>query len=319
MRKPEYLSPTQLALYAEDPSSYYLRYMSDNRPEREPQTKPMSVGSAFDAMVKSYLTDKLFGKDADPRFKLETIFNEQVEPHNREEAKVAGEHCFQEYKRLGALDSLVLSLGKSAGKPRFEMDVKATIMDRRSVIGGVPLNGKPDCYYTNEQGAHVILDWKVSGYYSKSGASPMQGYVWLREDGKFPTTYGDKVEFHKGIGINVSKKFEELNLDWARQLCIYSWLCGEEVGSEFVAQVHQLVCRPGDKRPRIRIAEHSLIISKEFQVRIFREAEELWALINTDHFFRHLPKEESIAKCQLLDERSKAMSGDDFFSRASRS
>lgn len=317
MRKREYLSPTQLALFAEDPCEYYLRYLSEYSPDREPQTKPMSVGSAFDAMVKAYLTEKLFGKDSDPRFKLETIFNDQVEEHNRKWAWEAGSHCFEEYKRLGALDNLLLNLGKGVGKARFEMDVKATI--RNQTVNGVPFNGKPDCYYTSEEGCHVILDWKVSGYCSKSGVSPMPGYVWIREDGRFPTSYGDKIAFHKGIAVNISKKFEELNLDWARQLCIYSWLCGEEVGSEFIAQVHQLVCRPGDKKPRIRIAEHSMFISKEFQTRVFRDAEEIWALINSDHFFRHLSKTESQEKCGLLDERSKMLSQDDFFSRAARS
>lgn len=318
MRKREYLSPTQLALYAEDASEYYLKYLSDHSPERELQTKPMSVGSAFDAIVKAYLHEKLFGKGSDPRFELDAIFNSQVEPHNRDWARIAGQHCFEEYARLGSLENLLLALGKSVGKPRFEMDVKATIMDRRSTIGGVPFNGKPDCYYTSEQGAHVILDWKINGYCSKAGVSPMPGYVWIREDGKFPTSYGDPVEIISGVFVNKKAKFEELNLDWARQLCIYSWLCGEEVGSEFIAQVHQLVCRPGDKKPRIRVAEHSLRISPEFQLRVFRDAEELWARVNSDHFFSHLSREESIARCKVLDERAKQMKGDDFFSQMTR-
>lgn len=318
MRKREYLSPTQLELFSQDPSDYYLRYLSDHSPEKEPQTKPMAVGSAFDAIVKSYLMKKLFPDEDHPEFKLETIFDAQVEEQNRKQALIDGTHCFEEYKRLGSLDQLVLNLGKSAGRPRFEMDVKATISRRASTIGGVPFNGKPDCFYTSEEGQHVILDWKCNGYYSKSGVSPMKGYVWIREDGKFPTTYGDRIEFHKGIGINVARKFEELNESWARQLCIYSWLCGEEVGAEFVAQVHQLVCRPGNPKPRIRIAEHSMFISREFQEKVFRDAEQLWALVNTDHFFRHLSKEDSIERCKVLDERSAQLAGTDFFSRAAR-
>jgi hypothetical protein len=321
MRKREYLSPTQISLYHSDPTEYYLKYLTDDREDREPQTPAMAVGSAFDAFVKAYLNEKLFGKDSDPRFKLESIFNDQVEEHNRKQAWQDGEYCFTEYKKLGALDNLLLQLGKAIGRPRFEMDVKATIVDRKSTVGGVPFNGKPDCFYTNEEGAHVILDWKVNGFYSKQGVSPMKGYVWLREDGKFPTTYGDKCGVHKGIFINLERKFEELNLDWARQLCIYSWLCGEEVESEFVAQVHQLVCRPtsGSKRPAIRVAEHSMIIKPDFQRRVFEEATELWARVNSDHFFAHLSKEESIARCKLLDERAAAMrGGDDFFSQMSR-
>lgn len=318
MRKREYLSPTQLSIFASDPSDYYIKYLSENRPEKEPQTPPMAVGSAFDAVVKSFLTEQLFGKDADPRFEFTALFEAQVEPHNRDKALIAGQYCFDEYKRLGALDSLLLNLSKAPGPPKFEMDVKGSISSKDSTIGGVPFNGKPDCYYTSEEGAHVILDWKINGFYSKSGVSPMKGYIWVREDGKFPKPYGDKVEIYKGLFVNSQAKFEELNLDWCRQLCIYSWLCGEEIGAKFVAQVHQLVCRPGKDKPRIRVAEHSLFISEEFQKRVFDEAQTLWNAINNGHFFTHLTKEESIARCEILDEKSKSMSGDDFFSQMSR-
>ena len=68
----------------------------------------MSIGSAFDAFLKSHLHKVLFG-GTDPRFELEAIFEEQVESHNRDWAKVHGEYVFNFYRECGALADLHLS------------------------------------------------------------------------------------------------------------------------------------------------------------------------------------------------------------------
>ncbi len=331
MRQPKHFSPTSLSLFYSNPTEYYLMYLADNRPDKFPQTKPMSIGSSFDAYVKSYLHEKLFGKGHDPKFDLTTLFEAQVEPQNRDWALPAGEYAFDIYKRSGALSDLMLDLQKAVGEPRFELEVKGVIDGYREGItldvGGVPLLGKPDVFYINKMGAHVVLDWKVNGFCSNSAISPMQGYVRLRENSLNRGQHKNcQLMSLNGVMINVGQFLEELNEDWGRQLAIYGWLCGEDVGSDFIVAIDQLVCKPmpGMPRPHIRVAEHRLRIRPEFQWKVFAQAQQAWAIINSDHFFRDLSLEESKLRCQALDGVTDALKGDGttndkWFAQATRS
>ncbi|GAF74341.1 unnamed protein product, partial [marine sediment metagenome] len=177
MRTPKYLSPTSVSLWQQDTELFYSRYLADNKLPRDPQTQPMSIGSSFDAYAKSYLHEKLYGKNVDSRYNLRTLFEEQVSEHNRDWAWEHGKYVFDEYKRAGCFADLLLELGKAVAKPRFEF----TISDE---ISNVPLLGKPDIFFINEEGARVVYDWKVNGYCSKSIKSPAKGYVKLRPGDK---------------------------------------------------------------------------------------------------------------------------------------
>lgn len=329
MRRPQHLSPTSMSLWAKDPGDYYLRYMSDTPPPKEPQNQAMAIGAAFDALVKNYLHEGIFGKGADPRFEKRTLFEAQVSEPHRKWAWDNGDHVLGNYRRLGALDALMIQLGKTVGPPRFEMDVRGMIYGRDRSLGGVPFFCKPDLFFVNEQDAHVILDWKVNGYCADRTTSPTKGYVMLRQDGKSRGGHAETVhKTYKGIVINGAKGIEHYDESWGRQLATYSWVCGEEVGAPFVAMIHQVVCSansfPGMK-PTIRIAEHASHLSKEFQENIFQQALEMWTIIQSDHIFRGMSKEESIERCKVLDQRAaemfKAPTGDaeeDFYARASR-
>ncbi|KKL53800.1 hypothetical protein LCGC14_2271830, partial [marine sediment metagenome] len=221
MRIPEYLSPTSISLWQKDEELFYQRYLSENRLAREPQTRPMSIGSAFDAFAKSYLHEKLFGKGADPQYSKEAIFEEQVQSRNRDWAWENGEFVFEAYKQSGCLADMMLELTGSVGDPRFEFTIKDTVTTQ---IGEIPLLGKPDIFFTNNEGARVILDWKVNGYCAKSLKSPMKGYVKLREKGKNVKMHKDccLLKVH-GMYINVAMNLENGDKSWADQLAIYSW------------------------------------------------------------------------------------------------
>ena len=136
MRIPKYLSPSSLGTWEADQEEFYLRYLADKRPPRMPQTQPMSIGSAFDAYVKSYYHKVLFNT-VDPEFEFDTIFINQVEEHNRDWALVAGKYAFDAYQTSGALADLLNELQKSQSDPRFEFTLQDEFM-------GVPLLGKPD-------------------------------------------------------------------------------------------------------------------------------------------------------------------------------
>lgn len=341
MRSPTYLSPTSMSKWSDNPQGYYLKYLSDIQQPEEPQTRPMSVGSAFDAYVKSFLYEALFGSPHaagnDVRFSREAIFEEQVEQHNRDWAKTAGEHCFSWYRILGALDGLMIDLGKSKGPPKFEMDVRGPVSyGRFNEVSGqrdaalvVPFRVKPDLHYVNEHDAFVILDWKVNGYCSASGRSPTPGFIRARRTGKMPWTH-DAAKFgtHRGILMNIAKGIEHYEKDWARQCAVGAWVCGAPVGSDFITVIHQLACgtKTGDK-PKITVAEHVGHITPAYQEIIHDEAVKMWTAISEKvhdplclamvkvpghdgwicecprHVFRHIPLEDSIALCTLLDNK----------------
>lgn len=308
MRQLAYLSPTSLSIYQEDKIRFYLMYLADTKVKRDPQTEPMAIGSAFDAYVKNYLHEKLFGKGNDPRFELRTLFEAQVESQNRDKSWVAGEYAFNEYKKSGALTDMMVELNASVTTPRFEFDLQGVVEHQRegmeTKLGNVTFLGKPDLFYTNKQGARVIHDWKVNGFYSKTGASPVSGYVRLREVGKPYSAHKNTFPMMwKGIMVNQAQSMDMVKTDWAAQLAIYMWLCGEEVGTEdCLASIDQIVCRPGaNVMPNLRFAEHRCKISKPFQYDVYQRAQEAWDVITSGHFFREMSLEDSQNRCKQLD------------------
>ena len=305
MRIPKYLSPSSLAKWHFNQEEFYLQYLADERPPRFPQTQPMSVGSSFDAYVKAYYNEALSINN--PEYEFESLFESQVEEHNRDWARDAGKIAFEQYKHSGAAADLLSDLLKSEGTPRFEFTLQKE-------VGGVPILGKPDAWYTVAS-TNVILDWKVNGYCGRTPTSPKKGYVRCR-DGWSPATSKTHNQMHKactpmrvgGILVNINEYFETINKDWAIQLGTYAWLMGAEVGESFVCALDQLACAPG---PRIRVAEHRGMIGPEFQHNLLKQYQELWEIVNSDHIFRDLSYEESAERCLVLDNQYLAYQDND--------
>ena len=320
MRIPEYISPTALMAWEKSPEEYYLQYLADRRPPRIPQTQPMAVGSAFDAYIKSYYHEALFGPSADPRFEFQTLFEEQVETQNRDWALVAGQYAFECYKYSGALADLLVELSAAPSAPRFEFTI-------RGEIEGVPLLGKPDLYYIHKTGKPIILDWKVNGFCAKTAKSPNRGYIRLRDGWKataLDPPSRNSNDMHKdcmpfklgGVTINMAEFLESINKEWGLQLATYAWLMGAEVGGDFICALDQLACGPstnGPNKPKIRVAEHRLLVGPEFQRGCVDRYKALWDVINSGHIFRDISAEESRARCEMLDIQYQAFEdGDDF-------
>ncbi len=308
MRIPEYISPTSLKLYMENKEEYYLRYLANVKAPRDKQTQPMSIGSSFDAYVKSDIHHKLFGKGSSEQFEFDTIFQAQVEPQHRDWARVHGKHVFDMYRSSGALADIMLELNKAIGTPRFEFSLQGMVRGVDKTIGGVEFLGKPDIYFTNSQGAGIGFDWKVNGYLSRSNVSPKPGYVCIKPGWDMHKNC-DRVQ-HKGFTINAATTLDKIDTDWANQLSIYSWLCGEEIGSSFVVAIDQIVCNTKGltlQWPELRIAQHRLLVAENYQHELFMDAQEMWDRIHSDHYFPELSLEESKSRCEYLDTRAKEM------------
>lgn len=329
MRIPEYLSPSALKQSELDMEEYYFRYLCDTRTPKIPQTQPMSVGSAFDAYVKSFLHEKLFGKghkDA-AKYERDAIFESQVEKHNRDWALKAGDHVFQEYLKSGALSDMLLELQGSVDEPKFEFDIRGQVRGQREaeskLVADMVLLGKPDIKFVNSEGVDCIFDWKVNGYCGKGNTSPKPGYVQIREpsgDGYFRKG-GHKDALPREIGgivMNTTCTLDQVESEWATQISTYAWLLGCNVGSKFVAGIDQ-ICGNGTKRdmlgrPFLRFASHRSYISEAFQHDVLARYQNLWHKIKSGHIFSDLSREDSDAKCQEIERRAKQIvsgEGDD--------
>lgn len=315
MKTLKYLSPTSISTWLESKEMFYLKYLAEDAPERQKQTQPMSVGSAFDAYVKSFIHNALF-KDDNPKFVFETLFTSQVESQNRDFALVAGKICFDAYRKSGALADLMLVLRDCDEEPQFEFTVQGTVDGVRDGfvgdVGGVVLLGKPDAYFKNKEN-RIVLDWKVNGYCSTNGHSPKPGYVMIRDgfDGK-PSRGANKP--HKdcypvrvgSMQVNGNTPMDDVEADWARQTAIYGWLLGNPVGSKFICAIDQLVCKPGS----IRVAEHRCYISPQFQEETLQTAREIWEVCKTNHIFREYTPEDSLQIQSKLDSQAKLLNQD---------
>jgi hypothetical protein len=175
----------------------------------------------------------------------------------------------------------------------------------------------------NKIGGHIILDFKVNGFYSKYPVSPHKGYLRI-----YPGLYQHKdcVQCdHFGMKVNKLYTLNMINEEWASQLSIYSWLCGVDVGSDWIAGIDQIACDGKDARPpKLRVAQHRTLVDKDFQQSLFNEAADTWEAINSDHIFREMSYEDSKKRCAMLDQQVqmlKNQSGedDDMFMKLVRS
>jgi len=315
VRCPEYLSPTSVDLFFKDRTEFYLRYMADKRPPRIPQTKPMSVGSAFDAYVKAYIDKMLFG--GRPEFEFEALFEAQVEAHNRDWAREAGEHAFECYKASGALADLMIELGHATHEPRLESTVRDTVV----IVGPtgekveITLLGKPDLYFIIGD-AHLLNDWKVNGFCGKRATSPKPHYIMVRGDwgrGNGNPHKDAQLMTISNINVNVATTLEQIYESWARQLYIYARVLGEDSGSKFIAGIEQLACKPTAEKdkPNIRVASFRSRISAEYQKKIDEQLIIVWTAVKTGHIFIEMSEEENKARCEQLDNYHEAFEGDE--------
>lgn len=281
MRKPKYLSPSAINTFFADRDKYYRVYLAEHKTPRDLQTQPMAIGSALDARVKHYLVKELYD-EVPPEFELERIFEDQVEKHNRDWAWEQSKELFKVYDNLGALADLLTDLSTSVIQPRFEFTAYGELQMRNFKV---PISGKPDCFFVNEEGARIVVDWKVNGFCSQRGVSPKPGYIKLRPGGNWhrdaqPMRY-------KGVMINIAQTIDK---QWADQLCMYAWVLGEPIGGDFVAQIEQFACAPN----QIRVATHRSRIPATYQQDLINRIEMVWDIIQSGHIFRDRSKTDSL-------------------------
>lgn len=342
-RRPTALSYSSLSLYLKDADEFYLRYLAGVKAPRLPQENYMSIGSAGDARIKSALYAAIFGPDHDVNFSFKKLFEDSVEPHNRDWALVESQYVFDCYVRSGAYDDLLGLLLQSVEPPQFESSVTG-------LINGVPFTGKPDCRFMLRfpdcDLLRIILDWKVKGYCSKNGASPSKGYALCRDGydfligaqnatkaaplGKPSQSHNKSHDLylpydHRGLTINEAF-METCNAEYADQVSCYGWMLGETPGDEnVVVFIDELLAKfMGEgNRPLLRIASHRARVSRDHQLELVDKITGCWNAITSGHVFRDLSRSDSDDRCELLDDmaiglQTDGSSEEDFFNECTR-
>ena len=86
------------------------------------------------------------------------------------------------------------------------------------------------------------------------------------------------------------------------------------VGSEEVITcIDQLACKPHTDRPLIRVAQHRCRISADWQFNLLSRLQSCWRTIKSGHIFTDLTREESDARCEVLEMEAEVKDDDDPF------
>lgn len=267
---------------------------------RSATTRPMLLGSAFDAFVKNELMRCLYGgnsvKLGEP-FHLETLFNEQVS-EDRSWAWEHGGYLFLQYKDHGAFDRLLIDLEGYKDEPAFELCVQGPL----ELPSGAEVNilGYVDCCYVNSDGHLVVLDWKCNNYCATRKKSPHPFFVH-----RYPSMkqYAKSAPINKGKLEIQDACFSKVNKLWANQLAIYSWMLGSPVGEPCIVQIEQLLGIPDGKEfPQCEIITYRGHISRAYQVELWNRLEDMNNIILSGHIFDHLSRDESDAFCAKLEK-----------------
>lgn len=313
IREVKYLSYSGFKLFEQDPEGYYRRYLTPNRPPRDPQNHYMAIGSAFDAFVKADL-HKEFVNDGDAKYTKDALFETQVEAHNRDVARQDGMILYSRYKALGAYDALRREM-KGCINPRFESEITAELEITR-LPGSIQVLGKPDVQYVHREGARVVHDFKCQGYYSKSPPSPNPGFLTMLNGEKDHGSMHKSAmpRMHKGFMINGNAPLHLYCSDWAEQLTIYAWSLGCQVGDDYILSIDQILSNK--VKNTSRVARHAAICTDEWQNKFYARLHRCWQAVKTGHVFLNLPYDQSVARCQAIDAELAAKPDDLFIQTA---
>lgn len=306
----KFISPSGLETWLKSQDEYYTKYVAKNRPPKILQTGPMSVGGAFDSYVKSDLHTRLYGpvETARKGLDFDTLFNKAIETHNLDFALKAGAEVYRQYIASGAYARLLRQL-ESAKNVQFEYTLDGREITVNTDVPyettAVIMLGKPDLSFLTKQDVFVVSDWKVNGYCSNSGASPLPGYVLSH---KTKNIHKDAHPgFHGDVEYNMINSLEDGKPDWARQLSVYSWLHNAPFAGEFIVQIEQCTFRSGVGH----FVTHSNMISPEFQRKTLEQFQKVWDRVHGGWFFRELTRPESDARCERLENMAIAYQGPD--------
>jgi hypothetical protein len=315
LRVPFYLSFSGMTQFFSDRDEYFLRYIAKNRPPRAPQGEPASVGSAFDARVKSELYERYYGAGYKPeKYSFEALFLKQVDEERRDFARDRGIYVYESYVKSGMYKRFTDVFDLAVEPPKFEFKVQKT-------VGGVPFLGLPDGHAKLASGRSVIADWKVNGFCSKSNTSPNKGYAKCLDGYTAKKPSKSHEQSHKEHvafmldGIEISEHFmEDVEEKWASQTTGYGWCLDCPVGNEdTIYMIHQCVAKPlpSGAMPLLRFADFRARTRKPFQEMLMKNYQRVWKAVSTGHIYDEMSKQNSDKEVARMHDLAEALYGDE--------
>lgn len=261
----DYLSPTSFQQALECELEFYLMRMSGLQLVSLPQNEQMAVGCAFDAFVKSRISE-LLGKDVKLAKLLDTVDEQNLH------LIPIGHQIFDLYEKYGCINVLL-----EEGIEDIELEYKQIIGGKeipgtQTTLGGVKLFGKPDA----EIKLHRPHDWKTTGWGSKSLKSPPPGYSECFHFG-----------YRKG-GHKSHLPMHMVNPKWSTQLIFYKWMRHGLAFDSFRGSI-DLIIIPPDISSGIIVAQYRNEISSEEIKRIWEYVKKIWESFQEGVFQEPIP------------------------------
>ena len=240
VRDLEYVSPSSLNEFERDPVGFYFKRLGpiESRPAREPQSFPAAVGTAFDAFVKTAVTEE----EGIPSPLLNSMLDGVAD-----NAIPMGFQLYLDYSKCGGYDQFL------------DLEPSSLEVETDAVVPGteIPIFGYLDAQVSGKR----AFDWKVTSSGRPGGMSPNKGYNACIDSRSGIT------RTHKLAGSCL----ETLNERWATQLTMYTWMLRGEIGP-FGGCIDQIVVCPG----YIRLAQFRAPVSVAFQHKVKQRILSMW-------------------------------------------
>lgn len=264
LHTPSYLSPSSLSEWERCNYKFYLKRMCGDPYPYQPPTLAAAAGTAFDCFFKGHYARKI-GFEGDPRFDIETMLANDIEDDSiRPHAIEVGRRLFAAYIKSPA----PRFIQAEGGVVSIELDNTVELQHDGVCI---PVRGKPDVILGNG----MVLELKVQGAGSTSGASPTQGYLRGWRDGQ-------TLKPHKRAG----EPLEQINRGWARQLVFYDWLFK---GVSPMRKIYAAVDNVTIRQTKITVTQIRTHISQEFVEETWNDLVQSWEEINSGSVRRASP------------------------------
>lgn len=250
-----YLSPSSVKDWNRCPHRFKLMRLDGHKIERQ-ETLSTAVGTVFDAHVKCRL---------DRRLKLDFLLKDIK---NDDAIKIGSVLC-NVYDKCGALKNLI------------EEGVGFVELDKETLIGGVPLYGKPDAIMSDG----TPLDWKTT-----LRGSVVKGWSRLVTWG---TIANAVVNDQQSLSV---LPLEEINYDWALQVVLYAFLGGHKPGKPLRGRIDYIVMQENS----IHVASYNSPIMPNFQLQQIESLQHIWKSVQQSQF---PPPEYSTHRCLMYGKR----------------
>lgn len=255
----KYLSPSALKAAEKQPFKFYLQKILRIYPW-EKSSLAAGCGTSFDYEVKQ----DLISRDVPCEKEVKPV--EGFSPKETEKLVSAGKELLNKYRVSGQL---------------FNYNWQRVEKHITKEIEGVPIHGQLDATVLDEEtGMEVPHDFKVSGYTSKTGATPKIGYRR-----KWDLSWG---KAHKKYRPDIS--IDEIDSAFALQFASYGLLLGLE--APFPVYFDH-ICYNGKKK-KIVIAEYRAWVTEEFANSVIARYVDLWKSLHDGTFVNRLKLPESI-------------------------